>query len=235
MARYEFTERGKVIIVVLIIAILVIPASVIAFRVRNGSPPTDINGNQIVQPTPDDSRPDEQQPVVTESPQPNDNGYDPIDPPGEGNGEHGSFNPPVETPDEPDDPEDPDDAGDPGDPGGEEQPPELPEIGPIGINRTAGTMRFLFAPELQESLDADTITMLGDFITSPRNTNDARILVEIPVLPAAQTTTLTLAIADAFSQYGVSQRVLSFDTYRSDLTEGSFEVMLSFIQASSPK
>ena len=234
MSRYEFTERGKVIIVVLIIAILVIPASVIAFRVRNGSPPTDINGSQIVQPTPDDSLPDEQEPVVTESPPPDDNGYEPVDPPREGNGEQGSFDPPVEPPDEPDDPEEP---VDPGDPGGDVHPPEpeLPEIGPIGIDRSAGTMQFLFAPELQTSLDADTIAMLGDFITSPRNTNNARILVEIPVLPAAQTTTLTLAIADAFSQYGVSQRVLSFETYRSDLTEDSFEVMLSFIQTSSPK
>jgi len=243
MTGYEFTERGKVIIIVLIIAILVIPASVIAFRVWSSSSSSDDNSHQVSQQTPDGSQHNEQEPVVTESPPPGDTGFDPVDPPGGGDNEHGSFDPPVEPPEEPDEPDDPDDPGDPddtdtpGDPGGEEQPPEpdMPEIGPISIDRSAGTMHFMFAPELQESLDADTITMLGDFITSPRNTRDSKILIEIPVLPAAQTTALTLAIADAFSQYGISQRSLTFEAYQADLTNSSFEIIMYFIQTSSPK
>ena len=225
MNGYEFTERGKIIVVVLVIALLIIPAAVIVSRVRNGTPPSDDPGHHIAQPTPEDSHPDDQEPVITESPPPDepDNPDDPDDLQGGSDGEQGSFDPPVVPPDEHDDPDDP---------GDEEQPPE---IGPVEINSSAGTMSFMYAPDIQSALDTDTITMLGEFITSPRNTRDSIILVEIPDLPTGEASALTSAITNAFSQHGVTRRDLTFETYQSDISDSSFEVMLSFIQTSSPK
>jgi len=224
MTGYEFTERGKVIVVVLVIALLVIPAAVITFRVWNSQPLNpDDPGDHISQPTPGVSHPDEQEP--------DDNIDDPDYPPGEGSGEQGSFDPPVEPPDEPDEPDDEGDQGHLGQP----TEPEPPEIGPIDINLNAGTMAFMFAPELQDALDDDTFKMLGDFITSPRNTRNSVILVELPSLAPGEVTALTSVITDAFSQYGISRRDLTFETYQTDSTGSSFGVLLSFIETSSSK
>ena len=231
MTGYEFTERGKVIIVVLVISLLIIPAAVIAFRVWSDSQTPDDPGDHISQPTPGNPGSDEQEPDVTESPPPEDNGQDPVEPPGEGNGEQGSFDPPVDPPDDTDDLDDPDDTG-------EEVPPvepDTPEIGPIGINLNAGTMEFMFAPELQDALDDDTFVMFGDFITSPRNTRNSIILVEMPSLSTTENAAITSAITSAFSQYGIPRRDLSFETYQSDTAGNSFAIMLTFIETSSPK
>jgi len=211
MRGYEFTERGKFIIVFLSIALLIIPAAVITFRAWDSSqsPLSNDPDNQIVQPMPNDPPPDV-------------NGNEPTDPPGDGNGEQGSFNPP----DEPDMPDEPDEPIDPDRP---------PEVGFIDINLTAGTMQFMFAPELQNALDTDTVSMLGEFLSSPRNTSDSKILIEVPALPANQTANLTSAITDAFSQYGVQQRDLTFEAYQSDSDYSSFVIVLTFIQTSGPK
>jgi len=223
MKGYEFTDRGKIVIVTLLIAIIIIPAAVIVSRVWNNSQPPDNNGHQIAQQTPDG-----QDPVVTESPPPDGPDVDPVDPPIDDPGEQGSFDPPVEPPDDPDDEGDQGHLGHPTD-------PEPPEIGPISINLNAGTMEFMFAPELQDALDEDTFVMLGEFITSPRNTRDSKILIEVPYLPANQNTAITSAITDAFTQYGISRRTLSFESYQSESTGESFGIMLSFIETSSPK
>ena len=207
----------------MVIALLTIPAAVISFRLWNGDqpPPSDDPG-QIVQPTPSESPPDEQRPVATENPPPDDNVEEPADPPEDGSGEDGSFVPP----DDPDDTDEPDDTDDTED---------LPEIGPIGINLTTGTMQFMFAPELQDALDTDTVSMMGEFITSPRNTSNSKILVEIPTLPANQITTLTTAITTAFSEYGISQRDLTFEAYQADSDDRSFEIIMTFVQTSGQK
>jgi len=237
MKGYEFTDRGKFIVVVLVIALLIIPATVIAFRIWSSSPPQipDDPNHQIAQPTPDGTPSENPEPVVTASPPPDGGEPDPVDPPGEGNGEQGSFDPPVEPPDDSDDPDDPDDSTDTDDPGDDEVSSEQPEIGPVSISRHAGTMKFMFSPELQDSLDSDTVSMLGDFIALPGNTTNSIILVEIPNLPAEKNSVLTSAITNAFSQLGIARRNLSFETYRSDSNDRSFEIRLSFTPTSSPK
>jgi len=247
MKGYEFTDRGRFIIVVLIIALLIIPATVVAFRVWSSMPPQppDDPDNQISQHTPDGTQPEDPEPIVTASPPPSGGDPDPVDPPDEGTGEQGSFDPPVEppdgtdTPDDPDDPTDPADPGDttdPTDPDDQGDPPvEPPEIGPVGINRHAGTMQFMFAPEHQDSLDSDTISMIGEFITSPRNTGDSIILVKIPKLTAEKSSVLTSAINSAFSQHGIDRRKLSFEIYQPVSSDSPFEIMMSFTPTSSPK
>ena len=231
MKGYEVTERGKFIIVVLVIAILIIPATVVAFRVWNGSQPLPLNSpdDYISEPTPNGSEPGDLEPVVTENPPHDDNGLEPDDPPGESNGEQGSFDPPVEPPVEPDDP------GDDDLPPDDVTPDEPPEIGLVNINRTGGTMSFMFAPDQQNALDSDTISTLGEFVTSPRNTDNSVILVEMPDLPASQKSALTAAIADAFSKQGITRSGLLFETYAAQSGDSSFEVRLSFVPSSSPK
>ena len=231
MKGYEVTERGKFIIVVLVIALLIIPATVIAFRVWSSSQPlpSDDPGQHIAQPTPDGSGQDDPEPGEIENPPPDGSEPDPADPPDEGNSEQGSFDPPVEPPDDTDDPENPVAPGD------DELPDEPPKIGPVGINRNAGTMQFMFAPEHQDALDPDTLSMLGEFVDSPGNTKDSFILVKIPSLPAEKNSILTSAIIDAFSQQGIARRTLSFETYQSNSDDDSFEIRLSFTPTSSPK
>ena len=175
-------------------------------------------------------------PEISDTPLPDSSGVDPGDPDETGNGEQGSFDPPSDPPEDTSqeqsqDP--PDDSSD--DSSDDEQQDDQPQAGTSSINRSAGTMSFSFSPTQQDSLDDDTVKMLGDFITSPRNTADKQILVEVPRLSGENATVLTNAIIDAFAQNGVSQSAFSFVTYQTGSGDQSYNIRLSFSQTSNRK
>ena len=196
MRSYGLTDRGKICLaIILVVLIFVVPAVFLAVKAWNGSTPPPDNPSQSA----DDPSSD-----ISSGPLPDDSGLDPHDPPESGNGEQGSFDPPV------------DPALDP------------PKFGPINLNPAAGTMLFLFSPELQDAVDEETVTMIGDFLKSPRNTSNARIAVEMPQISDEDTSKLIAAVADAFLSHDVSIEKLAFATYQSDSVDESFEVKLLF-------
>ena len=252
MKAYELTERGKIIIcVVLVLLIFIIPATVFAVRAWSSPPPPPAEPPASSIPEPDDS-------VISDGPLPDGSGFDPLEPSEPDEGEQGSFDPVQEPPDDPsqetgegsgqeleddpaqepddDQPEEPDDPGDPPQEPGQEQPGQPPEVGPVDINRSEGTMSFTFAPGLQDALDTDSAAMLSTFLSSPKNTKDAEITVEIPQLSSDDRSTLISAIVDAFASHGVSRDTLTFKTYQASSDDGSYEVRMGFYQpVKSPK
>ena len=204
MRGYDLTERGKIIIaIILVTLLLIIPAAVLAIIAWSSSPPPDDPPRTVV--------PGEPPPDISNTPLPEGSGVDPEDPPKPGDGEQGSFDPPVDPPDDP------------------------PEFGPVGLDTEAGTMSFLYAPDMQNALDADTISMMGEFVTSPKNTDDSQITVELPQLSQAETSSLISAITDAFAQYSVDHNDITYKQSASDSGERIFEVHLSFTRTTNLK
>jgi len=200
MRGYEFTERGKIIIAILIVILmLVIPSLILAIVAWNNSPPP-------VEPSRSTATDPDERPVISDRPLPDGSGFNPPEPTETGNGEHGSFDPPIEYPDD--------------------DPYEEAEIGPMNIDRTAGTMSFRFNPDLQDTLDADTVAMLGEFITSPRNTSSAQIAVEMPNLSEKDLSALIAAVTGAFAQHNINMDKLAFVNQQSGADERTFEVRL---------
>ncbi|MDR2571709.1 MAG: hypothetical protein LBD23_15640 [Oscillospiraceae bacterium] len=200
MYNYELTERGKIIIaIVLVLLLLVLPSVVLAVKAWNSTPlPDDLPNSTVSDP--------EDTPEDPNGPLPNGSGFDPNDDPQDDNGKK---EPPDPTPDPTDDP---------------------PDVNPIIFDRAEGTVEFVFSPDLHESLDSDTVKILGDFIRSPKNVRGAQIAIEIPQLPEDELAIILSAITDAFAQHGISQELLAFITYPSQtLDVRSIDVKLSFL------
>ena len=207
MRGYDLTERGKIIIaVILVTLIFVIPALVLAVNAWNNTPETPEDPPQT-------ETPEDPQSGISNGPLPDGSGFTPVETPKPENGEQGSFDPPLDPP--------------------EEMP--VPEFGPVGIDQSAGTMSFMYAPDMQESLDGDTISMMGEFVSSPKNTAESQIIVELPDLSDDETSVLINAIADAFAQHDVVRDVLSYVVSPADSNERIFEVNLSFTQSTTMK
>jgi len=211
---YEVTERGKITAAIVIVLLLfIIPAIIITAFAWSNPAHSPENPPQINDPDP----------IINNTPLPDGSGFNPDDPAENGYGEQGEYNPPPETPAPPEPSPTPSPEEIPA-------PPDQPqETGPVSINRSAGTMSFMFSPEKQDALDADTVSMIADFITSPRNTSNSQVSAEIPVLSNSDTSVLKSAITEAFAEHGISQSRISFATYQSDSSNNSFEVKLSFI------
>jgi len=87
------TERGKIIIAIILVALIfVLPALILAVKAWNSSPPPPDIPSQDVQP-------DDSPPKISDGPLPDGSGFNPTDP--VENGEQGSFDPPVDPPYEP--------------------------------------------------------------------------------------------------------------------------------------
>ena len=100
--------------------------------------------------------------------------------------------------------------------------------GQIVFDLNAGVMTFLFTPDLQDTLDSDTDTKLGELLTSPKNTTDAKIAVEIPQLPDTETAILTTAILNAFNKHEVPLSDIIFFVYQTVPDAQTFEIKISF-------
>ena len=237
MKGYEITERGKIAIAVVIAILMIVLAIILALRFLNGSAPPFYNQNQPLEPeqvyTP---------PEISSTPSPEDIDVNPDET--QENGEQGSFDPPQEPVEDPDEdatqepseeaeePEDETDAEDASESGSENG---LQTNGEPSLNRSAGTMSFRFSPSSQDSLDDATVAMIGDFLDSPRNTTNTRIVVSMPQLPEVETSKIIAAVTEAFAQKGVAQRDLAFTTYSLSSGNSSYEIRLSFSQATSRK
>ena len=73
----------------------------------------------------------------------------------------------------------------------------------ITMDLNEGIMTFLFSPELQNTLDEKTSSAVGRLLTSPKNTNEAKLAVEIPQLPDEETAILTSAIINTFNTFNI--------------------------------
>jgi len=203
VGNYELTERGKIIIaVVLALLVFVIPSTVLVVLAWDRPPPLPDDLPITAEPIP---IPAEDAPKNSDRPLPDGSGFNPNDNPEEDNNQQ-----------------------DPADPL-KDHPCELPVYEPASVDLSEGTMVFLYWPNQQKTLDDDILLMIGEFLTSPKNTDTSLILAEIPLLSEDDTTTLISAIADAFADYDVTQRKLAYAVYQSETDEPFFEVTLSFI------
>ena len=220
MRSYEVTERGKIVIaVILVVLIFVIPAIIfVAIAGASPPPPPEAPEAPVATVTPLPIPPDDTSPEVPDGPLPNGSGFTPLDPPNQGPPQTGIGN-------------DESDATDPP----PETPSPQPEIEPARLNLTEGTMLFAFSPDSQDALDDATVSMFGEFISSPRNTTGAMIAIETPNLSNEETVALKSAIADAFSRLGITRGRLVYIQSEAEPGEHSFEVKMSFYLTSSGK
>ena len=111
---------------------------------------------------------------------------------------------------------------------GNNSDPEEPSlIEPTALDIDAGTMRFLYTPDLYPILDEDTITMIGQLLTSPKNTADSILAVEIPQLPDSDAAKLTTAIIEAFTTLEIPLSDVVFFAYQTESDAEAFEIRIS--------
>ena len=197
MDSYELTERGKIVIaVVLVLLLLVLPSAILAYKAMAGQPsqpPEDQEAAASV-----DSLPaftDSPQAAINESPPPDGGGFNqPYVP--RPNGQESAR------------------------PAGSEQ---------SHVDLIEGRLSFSFSPNGQNSLDAETSTMLDEFLTSPKNTPNSLIAVETPQLSYEYSSKLVSVVVDAFSERGVSEQRIAYITDPTVPLAETFEVNLSFI------
>jgi len=202
MHGYELTERGKILVaIVLVLLLLLVPSAILLYTAMAGqaSPPPADNDAQasgdypplIAEMAPSQS---------IESPPPTGGGFNPPD---------------ISYPN----------AG--GNPGGQ-YPTSPPGLGQPSVDHSEGTLSFFFSPGIQNTLDVETASMLGIFLSSPKNSPDSLIAVEIPILSEDYTEKTTSAVISAFAARGVREQRLSFRTGPDEAADGPFKVSLYF-------
>lgn len=107
-------------------------------------------------------------------------------------------------------------------------PHDPPLTGTINFDLNAGAMTFLFTPGQQSALDDDTASKIGELLTSPKNTLEAKIAAEIPQLSDNETAILTSAILDVFNTLEVPLSDIVFFVYQPEPGTKTFEVSISF-------
>jgi hypothetical protein len=206
--KYEITNRGKVVItIIVVILLLLLPASLFAISSCNRKPPSDDTLSKPPLPTEDIT--------ITEPPLPTDgSGFDPSDT---------TDSEPTSSTQE--DTSDNSGNGVQGNGNGTTDPPEY---GPVGLNISEGTMLFIFSPKAQDALDNATVEMLSEFLSSPKNTGNAQIQVEMPRISDDDTTVLLAAVKEAFALYDVPIADIVYVKNQTAVTEDYFEVALSY-------
>ena len=210
MEGYELTDRGKIVItVVLVVLLLFLPAAILLFHAMAGQS-SQLPDDQDLQASfsPPSISAETPNPPITESPPPN----------------GGGFNPPEVS--------QPNGDGDPGTTPSQngQAPSRPPGSGQSSVNPTEGTLSFLFSPNLQSSLDDETSSMLDEFLRSPKNTTNSIIAVKTPQLSLDVSQKFVSIIVDSFAKRDVPETRLAYITDSSvPLADGSFEVDMSFI------
>ena len=253
MHDYELTDRGKIVVAVLIAVILLALAVALTVKAFANQEPQSANG------TPSSTASD---PVNSPPVEPPTTGIS-IEEPGEppegtpGKPPEGTPDkPPEGTPDKPPgetpDETPPTTTNSPPPSGGGFNPPAVPSptassspdvsdppdghdlidppiSGPTGGTPSEGTLSFLFSPAYQDELDSATASLLGDLLRSPNNTRNSSIAVATPRLSHNDSTTLMAAVSSAFSVYGITeQRILHIENSTGTAGE-TFEVSFYFI------
>ena len=175
MQRYVLTERGKLLVAMIIVLFLILPPVILVIRSSQNDASQDA---EQPKPTPDLIQylptPDNSKPVSSDS------SYD----------------------------------------------------SSIAMDLNEGIMTFLFSPEMQTSLDEDTTTAIGQLLTSPKNTGDAKLAVEIPQISDAETAVITSAILNVFSSHSIPLSDIIFFVYQPDEDIKTFKINISFQPAS---
>jgi len=227
MKGYEITERGKIIIVVLLVLIvLIIPSVFISINalVRE-TPQEDPPGITETTPQPEDDLTGENSDEMTNRPWPPGGDNEMLGGPDNENPDSGNT---VDIP-----PEEgngapmPPDASDSSDSSDASQG-EPPEQGLVGLNVAGGTMAFVYFPGVQNVLDAETSAALEEFLRSPRNVENARIIVQFPQLTEGDRLNVVNAILNELTGHGVPRQDIVFFTIDETVEGESFEVSLSF-------
>jgi len=100
--------------------------------------------------------------------------------------------------------------------------------GPVEYDIEAGTLTFLYTPDQQTSIDSETNSLIGQLLTSPKNTDESKIAVEIPQLPDEETSKLTTVILNAFITHNVSVNDIVFFVYPPQSGAKTYEINVSF-------
>ena len=200
MRGYEFTERGKIVIALIIAIPLFLIAIALAVIAWNNSQPPDTPPSHNETPLPTEN------PEISEEPLPDGSGFNPTEEPDPGAGEQGEFDP-EPTPDPP-----------------EEEPDETI----VYIDLSEGIMLFQYSPESHDSLDDFTVSFINEFLTSPKNTDDTQIVIEMPQLPEDEQSALISAVISAFAQHDIPPEALSYSIYHANPDVASFEVKFFF-------
>jgi len=183
MDGYELTSRGKILVsIILVVVVLIIPAIIllgISGAFTPNQPPDDNNRQAYETPSPT--------PVITS---PNLNSESPSPSNGSNN------NTPDNTP--------PSNGGvhDIDDTQNVPETPEPPSSIFISVDVNEGALSFLFAPGNQSVLDEETVSMIGEFFTSPKNTPDSYIMISSPRLSPGDQRAMMYALEGAFESYG---------------------------------
>ena len=231
---YQLTERGKILIaVILALLIFVLPSAILAFKaLASQPPPPSVDRDSETSGSPPPSTSETPPNGTAESPPPNGGGFNPPEGSGEpdGDNEPGDYN----RQDGGDDPGDSDDLNGNGGsavsaPPDEHEPESPPQSGPIGSNPTAGSLTFSFSPSSQDALDDETVALLREFLASANNTDGSRIAIEIPRLSAEAADKVISATVNAFAAQGVPTQRLEFIAGQRVPAGSSFTVRLSYI------
>jgi len=205
MRGYELTERGKIVVaVLLVLLLLLIPSAILSLKAM--SQPNAPSNN----PSPDSSgasSPSGMPSIITDSPPPNGGGFTPpyVSPP---NGNNNTGQASLSNSQSPDKP-----AG----------------IGQPSIEVSEGKISFFFSPSLQNTLDVETSSLLDDFISSPKNAPDTLIAVEMPKLSDEDAEKLMSAVVSALAAQGIREQRLAYIVRSTEATGDVFEVNLYYI------
>ena len=201
MQQYHLTERGKSSVAIILTILLIVMPSVIFViwtLVRADTPDSAANGSYNVL---------ENGSSAASSGQPSDASSDGAEASsGNGSGDNGSG-------------ENSDIDSNTSDPS--------PDISPA-FDLEAGTMTFVFTPGEQTYLDEDTVSSIGRLLTSPKNTINSIVYVEIPQLQDDYMVILTSAISGAFQEHSVPLSDILFFVYSPDPDAESFNINISF-------
>ena len=108
-------------------------------------------------------------------------------------------------------------------------PPPSPGTGQGSVDPSEGTLSFLFSPDSGNTLDSQTASLIGVFLSLPGNAQNSAIVVEMPQLSDEDAETLMSAIISAFAAQGVREQRITFTTRASsDSADGVYEVTVYF-------
>ena len=184
MDGFELTERGKIVIAVLLaVLLLLLPSAFLVYKTiaAHQSQPSDTQNPEtsgalppiLFEPTP---------PVIKDSPPPTGGGFNPPDDPAPSVGS--------------------DVTG---------QDPAIPqESAHNSVDPSEGTLSIFFSPDHLYEPDAEIKSMIDSFLGSPKNTPNSSIVVEIPQLSDEGTDTLMAAIVSILTGQDVPEQRLSF-------------------------
>ena len=207
MEGYELTDRGKIVLtVILAVLLFFLPAAILIFSAIASQPP-DIPVNEdskaSAAPPPQSETPP---PVITESPPPSGGGFNPPDTSPPTDGGAGEQEPPAST-----------------------DPSPPPGTGQSVVDPIEGTLSFFFSPNEQNNLDAGTSSMLDEFLGSLKNTQDSIIAIETPKLTDEISDVFIPVITGALESRGVEDNRIAYITDQRIPLADAFEVNLSYV------